>query len=99
MEANGLAAFILNNFGEYGKQAFAIYKFLMVMLIIVICEVVANKSVKKARLIMLLGCTIYFGVVLYECFLVYKFIELPSIHATADPGLINYLFSFVPRLS
>jgi hypothetical protein len=89
MEANGLAAFILNNFGQHGDSVFAIYKFLMVVVVIVICEIIASKSIAKAKLIMLLGCVVYFGVVLYESYLIYQFIGIQSLGSTSDSSIIS----------
>lgn len=87
MEANGLAAYILK---QYGQWEFAAYKFLMVIIIVVICEVVGAKSVAKARMIMLLGCTVYFAVVMYESYLIYNFIALPTVVPDDDaPGILS----------
>ena len=96
-EANGLAAFILDHFGRYGKEAFAIYKFFMVVFIIFICEVIASKSTFKARIIMILGITIYFGVVLYECDLIYNYISIPM--SRQDAGMLSMLSSLAGQFS
>jgi hypothetical protein len=96
MEANGLAAFIQTHFGDRGDLAFAIYKFLMVLFIIIVCEVIATRSVLKARIIMLLGCTVYCVVVLYECYLI-KFV-MPNVQAEDAPAILSYAVAMFQRL-
>jgi hypothetical protein len=96
LEANGLAAYILSKFG---RRYFAIYKFVMVVVIIGICEIVGTKSVPKARWIMLLGCSVYFGVVLYESYLIYKFITLPAVTQDTSAALFYITNSFIQRFS
>ena len=95
MEANGIAAYILTRFHQ---RAFAIYKFAMVVIIIIICEVVGTKSMKKARLIMLLGCSVYFAVVLYESYLIFNYISYPSVKPSDDSALISYASAYFSRL-
>jgi hypothetical protein len=86
MEANGLAGFVLAHFG---KRGFAIYKFVLVILVIIICEFVAQSSIAKARLVMLIGTIVYFGVVLYESWLIYQHISLPMVHPEAVPAFVS----------
>jgi hypothetical protein len=74
-EANGAAAWIMTH---YGMRGFAFYKFLLVLVVIVACEGVSLQSVRKSRVIVTVGCLIYLGVVLWECFLVLT--EINGIH-------------------
>lgn len=95
MEANQVALWVLRNFHEAG---FAIFKFLMVAFIIIVCEVISTSDLRKARAIILTGCGIYLFVVIYECVLIYQNIEVPEIHGE-EPGAITFtLPSTLPSL-
>lgn len=80
MEANGAAVFVLDHFGLRG---FALYKFLMVVVIIFLCEAIALASVPKARIVVMSGCAVYLCVVLYETYLIFSNISLPEVHGAA----------------
>jgi hypothetical protein len=99
-EANGVALYILKHFQERsaGLAAFAIYKFLMVSFIVIICEVVATRSVGKARLIMLVGCITYFGIVLYESYGIYFYITNPALQTDTGAAAISLIGCFLPHL-
>jgi hypothetical protein len=74
-EANGAALFILKHFGLSG---FALYKFIMVCALILICEVISVFNLKYARLVILGGCALYVLVVMWECFLIFQYIDHPQ---------------------
>lgn len=80
LEANGLAAWILLHLGA---RDFALFKFLMVIFIIVVCERIAINDLKRARFVILLGCAVYFLVICYEAYLIVT--DAPVIHTA---GLI-----------
>jgi hypothetical protein len=63
IEANGLAAWI---YGRFGGLGFAVYKFLLVLILVLACEGIAVRSVRKARLVVTFGCLVYLLLVLYE---------------------------------
>jgi hypothetical protein len=63
IEANGLAAWIYDRYHSIG---FAIFKFLLVLVVILACEGISIRSVRKARLVVTFGCLIYVLLVLYE---------------------------------
>jgi hypothetical protein len=52
----------------------------MVAFIIVVCEIISTKELKKARTIILAGCAVYAFVVVYECVLIYQNISVPELH-------------------
>jgi hypothetical protein len=74
-EANGLALWVLN---EFGKSGFAVYKFIMVLVLIVVCEIIAAQNVQRARMVILGGCALYLAVVIWECFLIFSYIDRPQ---------------------
>jgi hypothetical protein len=81
MEANQVAVFILK-YG--GLSGFALYKFLMVVVIVVLCEAIAIASVPKARVVVMIGCGVYLCVILWEAYLIFSNISLPAVaHQTA----------------
>ena len=84
IEANGLPAWIL---GHFGLMGLALFKFWMVMFLIVICEVIAMFSVERARFVILGGCAVYVLVVIYECILIFQNIDGPMVHP--DPSFIG----------
>jgi hypothetical protein len=74
LEANSVAAIIY----QYGHPlGFAIYKFLLVLVVILACEGISIKSTRKARLIVTFGCLIYLIVVFWESYLVFTHITGP----------------------
>ena len=66
-EANGAAAWI---FLRYGPSGFAVYKFLMVLVVVLACEGISLQSVRTSKIIVTFGCLAYLAVVVWECFLV-----------------------------
>ncbi|MDR3709305.1 MAG: DUF5658 family protein [Capsulimonadaceae bacterium] len=73
-EANGVALFVLHHFGLRG---FALFKFIMVAFIILICEVISLQNVSRARQLILGASVLYLAVVMYEIYLVFMFIYKP----------------------
>jgi hypothetical protein len=90
-EANGLAALILN---KYGMRDFAVYKFLLVLIVILACEGVSVQSIRKSKIIITIGCIVYLGVVFWECFLILTAINGIHFHGLL-PVIVN---SFPPFL-
>ena len=74
-EANGLAVLVMKQFGLVG---FAIYKFLLVLVVVLACEGISMKSVRTARLVVTGGCTVYVLIVLWECYLIFTHITGPA---------------------
>ena len=74
-EANGAAAWIM---GQYGLRGFAVYKFLLVLVVVLACEGVSLQSIRKSKAIITTGCLLYLAVVFWECFLVLT--EINGIH-------------------
>ena len=74
-EANGAAVWVLDRFGLRG---FAIYKFLLVLVVVMACEGVSLQSVRKSRVIVTVGCLLYLAVVFWECFLILT--EINGVH-------------------
>ena len=66
-EANGVAVYIMEHWHLAG---FAIYKFLLVMIVVLACEGISLSSIRKARIIITAGCLVYLFVVFWECFLI-----------------------------
>ena len=67
MEANGIAALI---YAKGGPQAFALFKFGLVMVVVLACEGYSLKSVRVSRIIVTVGCLVYLLVVFWEVFLI-----------------------------
>jgi hypothetical protein len=88
MEANRVALWVLRTFHESG---FAIFKFVMVAFIIIVCEVICTTDVRKARSIILTGCAVYLFVVIYECVLICQNISLPELHGDTSVDFIRML--------
>lgn len=76
MEANGAAAYIYLHFKGIG---FTVYKFLLVLVVILACEGIAQRSVRKARLVVTFGCLIYVFLVLYESAQIFTHITSPHL--------------------
>ncbi len=75
LEANGAAAWVLDHFKLRG---FAVYKFLLVLVVVVACEGVSLQSVRKSKVIITAGCLLYLAVVMWECFLILT--EINGVH-------------------
>jgi len=67
MEANGVAVAVME---RWGLQGFAIYKFLLVLVVVLACEGITTKSPRKAKFLIIGGCLVYVGIVLYESILI-----------------------------
>ena len=78
MEANGLAAMI---YSRYHSIGFVVFKFFLVLVVILACEGISLRSVRKARLVVTFGCLIYVLLVLYES--VQIFVHITGPRATA----------------
>ncbi len=78
MEANGLAAWI---YTRYGGLGFAGFKFLLVLVVVLACEGISLRSVRKARLVVTFGCLIYVLLVLYESAQIFVHITGPRVRA------------------
>ncbi len=76
MEANGIALWVLH---RYGLLGFAVFKFLLVTVLVIICEVIATHKLKSARMVILLGCFVYGFVVIYESVLIFQHIDHPEV--------------------
>lgn len=73
-EANGIAAWVL----KWGHlQGFALYKFLMVVVVILICEAIGTYRPNIAKILILSASALYVAVVFWECYLIYLFIDHP----------------------
>lgn len=75
LEANGIAAWILNHF--HG-QGFVVYKFALMILIVACCEVISLKNIRTSRVIITGACLLYVFLVIYECFLIFSHISGPA---------------------
>jgi len=73
-EANGIAALVLK---YWGLRGFAIFKFVMTAIVIVICEVIGKYSNVRARQLILGASTLYVLVVFWEIYLIFAFILHP----------------------
>ena len=67
MEANGLAGWI---YGRFGQPGFAVYKFGLVMIVVVACEGISLKNIRTSRIIVTAGCLVYLLIVFWEVFLI-----------------------------
>lgn len=74
LEANGAARFILQ---KYGLVGLPVYKFLLVIVLILACEGIAMRSIRIAKLIMTAGCVLYTALVFWEVFLIITQIHMP----------------------
>ncbi len=70
-EGNGLALWVERHFGESG---FALYKFLMVVVVVLACEGISLKNLRLARVIVTSGCVVLTLVVCWEVFLIFSHI-------------------------
>jgi hypothetical protein len=73
-EANGLAAY----FWHISPFAFAVFKFVMVAIVLTACEGVSVKSVGRARAIITAGCVLYFALICYESYLIFDHVTGPK---------------------
>lgn len=67
MEANGAAVWIMD---KWGLAGFAIYKFILVAVVVLACEGISIKSLQKSKLLITGGCLVYLAVVFWECYLI-----------------------------
>ena len=67
MEANGLANWFWTHFGFHG---FALYKFGLVMIVVLACEGISLANIRTSRLIVTMGCLVYLLIVFWEVFLI-----------------------------
>ena len=73
VEANGIPLWVLQNFG---KRGFAIFKFLMVIVIVLVCELISyfevrdNREPVLAKRVILSACGLYVCVVFWEGYLI-----------------------------
>ena len=96
MEANGIALWVLQRFGLLG---FAIFKFLLVTVLVLICEVIAAYKLKSARMVILLGCFVYGFVVIYESVLIFQHIDHPDAQQSTIAALSRSLNRDKARLT
>ncbi len=92
-EANGLALWVLHHFGLMG---FAVFKFLMVVFIILVCEAISFHSVERAKQVITGACVLYVLVILWEAFLILAYINqpvLPKKRDTATRPRIEMLYA------
>jgi hypothetical protein len=71
-EANGIAKWVLATFHKTG---FAIFKFLMLAVIIILIEAIASVNLKRAKQVIIGACTLYVGVIIWEVYLILSTIE------------------------
>jgi hypothetical protein len=76
LEANAAASWIFTHFGARG---FALYKFGLVLVLVLACEGISLKNVRTARVIVTFGCLVYLLLVFWEVFLIIT--EVHGIHA------------------
>lgn len=79
MEANGLAAWVLEHGHGWG---FAVYKFLLVLVLVLCCEGISLKSIRTSRLIITVACFLYVLLVFYESFIIFTHITGPHLSAS-----------------
>jgi len=73
-EGNAVANFVLLHFK---LQGFAVFKFLMVVFIVLVCEVISINNLRTARMLVVGASLLYVAVILYECFGIWLFIDHP----------------------
>jgi len=87
-EANGLAVFILEHFHLIG---FVIYKFFLVVVVVMACEGISVQSIRKSRIVITAGCLVYLFIVFWECFLIVTYINGPKRQEIdGDPAATSY---------
>jgi hypothetical protein len=67
LEANGPANWFWVHFGFLG---FAMYKFGLVMIVVLACEGISLSNIRTSRLIVTMGCLVYLLIVFWEVFLI-----------------------------
>jgi len=75
LEANGMAAWILEKF--HG-QGFVAYKFGLMIVLVACCEGISLKSIRTSRVIITAACLVYVLLVIYECVLIFAHISGPA---------------------
>ena len=82
-EANGIAVFILDHFHLIG---FVVYKFCLVVIVVLACEGISVQSIRKSRIVITAGCLVYLFIVFWECFLIVTYINAPK---PVDPDALD----------
>lgn len=67
MEANGIAVWVLD---RWGLRGFVVFKFLLVLVVVLACEGITTKKPKTAKYLIVGGCLVYLGIVIYESILI-----------------------------
>ena len=67
VEANGLANWFWVNYGFHG---FAIYKFALVIVVVLACEGISLTKIRTSRIIVTMGCMVYLLIVFWEVFII-----------------------------
>lgn len=70
-EANGIPALVLK---YAGLRGFAIFKFVMLVLIILLCEIISLFNLVRARQVILGASALYVAVVIWEVYLIFVYI-------------------------
>ena len=65
-ESNGIANYILSN---YGMQGMIYFKFIIVAFVAVIAQIIARKNIKVARRLLIFGSIFFFAVAIYSGYL------------------------------
>ena len=86
-EANGAAVWVMTQFGLRG---FALYKFLLVLVVVLACEGVSLQSVRTSKIIVTAGCALYLLVVCWECFLILT--QINHLHFQGLHPIVTFLF-------
>lgn len=93
-EANGIAAWVL----KVGHlSGFALYKFVMVVFIILICEAISIRRPRTAQILILGASALYVAVILWECYLIWLFIDHPT-HAIKEGFMMLHMVA-APHLT
>jgi hypothetical protein len=85
MEANGVAVWVMSLSLKYGLMFFAIYKFLLVIIVVLACEGIATRSILKSKIIITAGCLVYLFLVIYESQLIYH--NITGVSHQASPAM------------
>jgi hypothetical protein len=93
-EANGLAVFILDHFHLIG---FVIYKFFLVVIVVLACEGISVQSIRKSRIVITAGCLVYLFIVFWECFLIVTYINGPK-HQDIEGDQAAALYAAQPSI-
>lgn len=80
VELNGAAAWVIE---KYGLMGFVWYKFIMVAIVVLVCERISTMKLSVSRSIITIGCLIYVFVIFWECFQVAVHITGPDADSSA----------------